>query len=300
MAVEQEAPGETSPAGHLPSRLEVHAYTAPARLVAAALQALAALNILYIAANIVHDIVEGEQTAPPLIIALGLALFSGVPAITVALLRRLFTATVELQPPLLMLALRRAQFEIPLSSIKAIRPLKLPLPYPGIALEMTSGRRFRYRLQLADPSALLAAIGEELPSAQAALRHPSIVHASARYLLARRGWVYRVIKFVLFPLVLTVILFRLDQYIVYGGLFGQYYLFGLAAYLKSFGSFWAGTTGGLVVYAGTFRLAAEALALPLTWAAPSRARLVRRAVEIFCLLAYFGAVPAYVLARLLL
>lgn len=299
MSVEHESPGETSLSSDLPSRLEVRAYSAPVRLIAAALEVLAVLNILYLAAHIVHDIVEGEQTAPPLLVALGLSMFSGVPAAAVALLRRLFTATVDIQPPLLMLSLRRTRFEIPLASIAAIRPLKLPLPGPGIALEMTSGRRFRYRLELTEPSALLAAIGSALPSAHAAQSHPSMVYALARYQLARRRWYYWIVKFVLFPLALTVILFRLDQYIVYGSLFGQYYRSGLSAYLKSFGSYWAGTTGGLVVYAGVFRIVTEALTLLLAWVVPSRARLVRRSVEIFCLLAYFGAIPAYVLARLL-
>lgn len=300
MPAEHEPRDETSPSGDLPHRLEVRAYAAPARVFAVALQALAALNILYVAAHLVLDIIEGTESAPPLIVAMGVALFSGVPLAAGALLHHLLTATVDIQPPLLVLALRRTRFEIPLASITAIRPWRLPLPGPGLTLEMKSGRRFRYRLELADPGVLLSALGPELPSARAALGQASIAYAGARHLFARRRWVHGLVKFGLFPLVLAVILFRLHQYIVYGDAFGQYHLFGLGAYLQSFGTFWAGTTGGLVVYAGIFRLFGEAVALLLTWALPSRARVIRRSVEALCGLAYFGLVPAYVLARLLL
>jgi len=288
-----------SPPGDLPRRVQVRAYSLPARIIAVTLQVVAVLNLLYITAHIVHDILEGTQTATRLAVALGLAVFSGVPWAAAALLRRLLAATVEIQPPLVVLTMRRARFEIPLASIVALRPFRLPLPGPGVALEMTSGRLFRHRLQLDDPGALLAALEDALPAARAAQGHASVAHARAKHDLGRQGLRRWLIKFGLFPLALTIVLFRLHQYIVYGGPFGEYRLHGLGAYLKTFAEFWAGTAGGLVVYASLVRLAAEAAALPLTWALPSRARLLRRVVEILCLIAYFGLIPAYVLFRLL-
>lgn len=300
MPVDQEPPGDARPAGDPPSLLQVFAYSAPARIVVVSLQLLAALNVLYLAASILYDIVEGAQTAPPEIVALGLAVLSGIPWVAVALIRRLLSATLEIRPTLLVLTLRRARFEIPLASVAAIRPWWLPAPGPGLTLKMSSGRRFRYRLQLADPGALISAIGPALPSAASTLSHPSIAYARARHLLVRRRWYFWLVKYGVLPLALTVILFRLHQYIVFGGPFGQYRLFGLTAYLKSFLTFWAGTAGGLVVYAGLVRLLAEVVALALTAALPSRALIVRRSVEIFCQLVYFGLVPAYVVARLLL
>jgi hypothetical protein len=92
----------------------------------------------------------------------------------------------------------------------------------------------------------------------------------------------------------AIIFFRLHQYIVFGGAFGQYRMFGLAAYLKAFATVWAGTVGQLFVYACVVRLVAELITLPLTWAIPARAHSLRRAAEIFGYLAYFGVVPAYV------
>jgi hypothetical protein len=265
-----------------------------------ALQALAALNVLYVAAHIVFDVIEGTQTAPPLAVALGLTLFSGAPLALAALVRRLSRATIDIKKPLALLTLRSERYEIPLASIDAARPFWLPLPSPGVALVMRSGRRFRYRLLLTDPSKLLEALADALPSARPALNHPAVAFARARAELTRRRPIFWILKFGVIPLVIAIILFRLHQYIVYGGPFGQYRLLGLAAYLKTFAITWAGTAGGLVVYAGIWRLAAEALALPLTLALPSRARAIRRSAEALCQVAYFGIAPAYVALRLLL
>jgi hypothetical protein len=184
----------------------------------------------------------------------------------------------------------------------SVRPLRLPLPGPGVALVMKSGRCFRYRLGAADPSSLLSLLGSalSLSSAKDALGHPAVAYARARDTLARRRWYFWVVKFGLLPLAITIILFRLHQYIVYGGPFGQYHWYGLAAYLKSFALLWAGTLGGFFVYAVTTRLAVESLALLLTFALPSRAPLIRRFAEGACHVAYFGLIPGYVFVRLLL
>jgi len=300
MPAEHESPGETSPSGDHPSHFEVNAISAPLRVAIVALEVIAVLNLLYIAAAIVHDIFEGTQAAPPLVVAFGLTVFSGLPWALAALLLRLAKGTLEVEASQLVLSLRQARFEIPRSSVKDVRPLRLPLPGAGVALEMSSGRLFRYRLQSADPSELMSAVCATLPSAQSPQKPPSIAYARAKYELGRRGWVYWFVKYGLLPLAITLILFRLHQYIVFGGFFGQYHLLGLGPYLKTFGTYWASTMGGLVVYAGVVRLVFEALALPLTWALPARARIIRHAVEILCQFSYFGLAPAYVAARLLL
>ena len=56
------------------------------------------------------------------------------------------------------------------------------------------------------------------------------------------------------PLVFAVILFRLHQYIVFGGAFGQYHLQGLRVYLTAFLIRWAGVAGALVVVAVLSRI----------------------------------------------
>jgi hypothetical protein len=279
--------------------VRVSAYSAVVRALAALFQIGAALNVLYVAAHVVYDIVEGARTAPPFAIAMGLAVFSGGPLLAAALLRRFFEANVELSPGLVLLTLRRERFEIPLASVTAVRPLRLPLPGPGVAFKMVSGGLFRYRLLLSDPSALLSTLGGALPSAKSALGHPAVAYAVAKARSSRR-LSFWVVKFGIVPLIIGVILFRLHQYIVFGGPFGQYHMFGLGSYLGAFAAAWAGTLGGLLLYAGIWRFVTEIPAYLLTWMIPSRALAIRRAVEIVCQAAYFVLAPAYVAFRLLL
>ncbi|MCC6559305.1 MAG: hypothetical protein IT372_40800 [Polyangiaceae bacterium] len=280
-------------------KIEVVAWSVPARYAALALQALAVVNLVYLAVALVNDILEGTESAPPLIVAAGLVLFSAIPLLLAALLRRLHRGALEVEPPRLSLTLRRARFEIPAESVTGARAARWPFPDAVVALVLKSGRRFRYRLASAAPGDLLTALGEALPSAQALAGHGSIAYAAARRELGRRGRAFWAVKYGLAPLALNVVAFRLHQLIVFGGPFGQYRAHGLGPYLRTFAEFWVGIAGGLVVYAASVRIAAEVVALPLTWALPLRARGIRKTVEIVCLVAYFVLVPAFVASRLL-
>ncbi|AKT43638.1 hypothetical protein [Chondromyces crocatus] len=283
-----------------PAPLALRAWSTPARVGAVVLQAIAVLNVLYVAAHLVYDILEGTETAPPRTVALGLTLFSGVPLLLVGALRHLGRATLEVLPETLALVRGGTRFEIPLTSIKTVQPWRLPFPGGGVSLRMSSGRTFRHHLEASKPSALLAALTSVLPVEAAPPRSGALAYVTARSQLGRRGWVFLGIKHGLAPLVLTVITFRLHQMIVFGSPFGQYRLFGLASYLKTFADFWMGTAGGLLVYASVWRVLTEALALPITVAVPRWASGIRRGVEGICFVAYFVLVPGFVLFRLLL
>jgi hypothetical protein len=274
------------------AEFEVRAYSAPLHALSVILPALAVGNIFYIAAHLVLDSIQGTRSAPPLAVAFGVLVFSGVPWLAAALLRRAVKATAAAAPNEIVLTLGGAQYKIPIASIAEVRALRFPFPGPGVVFIMKSGRPFRYRLELADPGAFLAAL--PIPSAQGVSAHPAIAFGRERAVLGRRGWLFLLFKYGVFPFVFATIFFRLHQYIVFGGAFGQYRMFGLAAYLRSFATVWAGTVGQLVVYACVVRLVAELIVLPLTWAIPARAHSLRRAAEIFGYLAYFGVVPAYV------
>jgi hypothetical protein len=288
---------ETRPPGH--DGFLVHAYSPVARGIAVVLRLAALLNVLYIAVFIVRDIVTGSRGAPPIAVAMGLAVFSGGPFLVALLLGGAVKGRIAIAPDTLVLTLRRERFEIPLASIRAIRPLWLPLPGPGLRLVLASNRSFARRLVLPDPAALLVALDGALPAAQSALAHPAIRFATARRTHGRRRWPYFAVKYGLMPLVFAIILFRLHQYIVYGGAFGQYHLSGLGPYLHAFFLRWMGVAGGLVVYAGLVRFAVELLALGATYLFAARAQGIRRAAEILADLAYFVVIPAYVLALLL-
>jgi apolipoprotein N-acyltransferase len=297
--MESERGADTSGAGA--PRVEVHAYTAIARVASMVLRALAALNFLYLAYLNALDVVTGTRLVTELgLVAQALFFFSVLPWGISLLIRRMARASVEVSPTHLVLSLRGSRYEIPLASITGLRPLLLPFPSPGIGLVMSSGRLFRHRLLSADPSVLLSALDARLSLAANALRHPAVAYAQARHKTARQRWIVGLAQFFLLPLAVHLLLFRLHQMIVFGGPFGQYHLLGLAPYLASFARHWAGVAGAFVVLAGVLRLFAEVSALLLTWIAPSRARLVRRITEGFYLVGYFGLVPAYLVFALLL
>jgi hypothetical protein len=230
---------------------------------------------------------------------LRLVAFSLLPTALAWLLRRFTAASLHLEPTRLVLEMRGARFEIPRESVTGVEPWRLPLPGAGVGLRMKSGRLFQYRLQVPHPAPLLTALGPALPSATAAAEHPSVLFGQARHDWRRRFWDKPAFKFGLVPIIPTAIMFRAHQYITFGGPFGEYDMFGLEAYLKTFAGYWIGFTTGLLLFACFWRLLAEALAFPLTWLLPTRAPGVRRAAEWLCRLVYYAGFPALMAERFL-
>jgi hypothetical protein len=264
-----------------------------------AAQVLSAGNLLYLVALSLLGILEGLDPPSPFQMLLQLAAFSLLPLGLVWMLRRLTAATLLVEPSRLVLQLRTVRFEIPLESVTGVEPWKLPLPGSGLALRLKSGRRFQYHLQVAAPVPLLATLSSSLPAAAPAAEHPGSRLGQARHDWRRRPWDKAVIKFGLFPLLPTGVMFRAHQYITFGGPFGEYDLFGLEAYLRTFALYWISFTTGLLLYAGFWRIVAELLAFALTWLLPSRAQGIRLAAEWLCRLMYYVAFPALMAWRFL-
>lgn len=301
--MQPDVPHSSPPAGADASpSFEVHAYSLGARVAGTALRLVSAANILSLAVLVLNSIFTGAESATPLIMVRNLALFSLLPGLAFQLLRLLLRARVTIEPTQLVLRTRAARYEIPLESLapEAVHPWRLPWPEPGLALRMRSGRYFRLRLALPDPTPLLEALAQRAPLAGAALAHPAVSYARARVLHGARRWWRLALKFGLFPLLPALVMFRAHQYIAYGGTFGEYYLLGLKAYLKTFFGYWSTIAGYLILYAGTWRGLGEIAAFALAWVAPSRAGSVRRGVEITCSVAYYVGFPVLVLIRFLM
>jgi hypothetical protein len=281
-------------------RFQVHAYSLVSRLVNAGLQVLLALNSLYVIALIFFFTFTGALNPKPPARALWCALLSFALFGLLRLIRWLTTASLSVEPERLVLERRGDRFEIPLASVEAVRVWRLLVPGVGLSLRMKSGRAFQYALRVADPQPLLEAIGRDDPRTSAAARHPHTAFAHARARLARRRWYFWVLKFVLFPLVPTVIMFRANQYITYGGPFEQYRMYGLGPYLQSFSTYWVYFTAVLVGLAGVLRVLFELLAYVATWISPPHARGVRRFVEVACELLYYVGFPTVLVVRFFL
>jgi apolipoprotein N-acyltransferase len=116
----------------------------------------------------------------------------------------------------------------------------------------------------------------------------------------RRGRLDRLwAKFGLLPFLLAIPAFRLHQHIAYGSSLGEYYTFGLGAYLKGFALWWAAWAIGVVLCAAVLRTAIEACTLLAVQVRPGRAVDVRRWLERLGTAAIYLGLPAWLLLRML-
>ena len=202
-----------------------------------------------------------------------------------------FGARASLGAGMLVLTRGTQRHELPLRDIAAVQPWRWPLPGPGASLRLASGQYWRYGLGVADPLAFARALaGQGGPAAADA---PPWWRQSASRLDAP------LMKFVLLPLALAIPAFHLHQRISYGSAVGEYYSFGLAAYLGAFGLWWAAWTIGVVLGAAVLRTAIEAGALVAAAWRPRDAAGIRLGLERLGHIVLYGIVPGWLLARAL-
>ena len=271
--------------------------TAARALVAAAL-ALAVANVVHLWAILVGAAYSG-QPFNLLRVASRLVMLSFVPLLVAAAIRRAGRASYSVEADRLVIRRGRAVVDVPFESISEIRLSRLPFPAPALAVRLRSGRVIHRRIEVRDPAPLLEAFTPRAPSAGVLRAHPQIAFASARAPLVDRRARRIAVKFVLFPVLAALVMFRAYQYIGFGGPFGEYHLYGAAAYLKSLAGYLVGTAAALVLYAAAWRILAESLAATATALAPRRARAWRRIAEGICAVAYYIVIPLLLAARFL-
>jgi hypothetical protein len=277
-------------------RFRVAAYPPAWRFLAAALVLSSGLSLPAILAALV--LASDPPITPPLLVRLFLV-SSALPALGAALIRRAFAGDAEVSGDGLVLHRRRLRVEVPAAAIAAVTPWRLALPGIGLSLHLRSGRRFAYGLRADDPAALLRALAASAAAGavRSAESHPLLRYAAARSAAASWRWYHVVFKFVLFPLLPAAVLFNAHQHIAFGGTFGQYYLEGPARYFTTFAVYWLTLSIYSILYAGTWRIAAEGGALAAAALAPARASAARSLAEWGCRLVYYGGVPLLLALR---
>ncbi|GHG89243.1 hypothetical protein [Comamonas sp. JC664] len=284
-----DAPGGTPPPAPTPepARFIVHAWTPGLRGLAVVTQLAVLGALLHFTTLFLSDLFQGTQHMQPVPVATGLVLRVVLPLAFVAVLRRSRRATVDVDIRQCILTLRGgARMEIPFEAVAEVRPWRLPLPGPGLTLRMRSGRAFLHALEVEDAVPLLTALSQH-GALGAAQSHTVVRYGQARHALWRRRWYHLLVKFVLFPLVPTAILFYSYQSISFGGPLGEYKMYGLDAYLRSFGRYYAPLVLCLLLFACFWRVIAEGASLLAAWLKPAWARGVRRAAEWTCALVYY-------------
>lgn len=186
--------------------------------------------------------------------------------------------------------------ELALSEIAAVQLWRLPIPGPGLSLRLNTGRRWCYGLALtnADARAAARAATAARPVQQSA-RAVLQVYAQSNLAIRRSRLDHPLPKYILLPLVLALPAFHLYQHIAYGSSFGEYYSFGLKAYLSAFALWWAAWSIGVVLTEALLRAAISIATLLTALLRPARAIAIRRWLERAGHVALYLGMPGWLL-----
>lgn len=292
---DSEAASEPPVAMTFPAKVAV--LPPAARLAAGLLRAFARGSLLWMgAAMLLSDSLRGNTLAE-------IRTFTGLflaPEAAAWCVLLAFSARASIENGALVLTRGTRRLELAVRDIVAVEPWRVPVPGPGASLRLVSGERWRYGLALANPTTLARALAltggaptqESTPSRET-------TYAKARLAIRRGRLDHPFVKFVLFPIALALPAFRLHQHIAYGSSFGEYYTFGLKAYLTAFSLWWAAWAIGVVLSAAALRAAIEAGTMLAVLLRPGQAINIRRWLERLGLAALYLGLPTWLLLRAL-
>jgi apolipoprotein N-acyltransferase len=212
---------------------------------------------------------------------------------------RAFAARAVIEQGMFVLARGRQRLELAVRDIVAVEPWRIPVPRPGAWLRLASGERWRHGIALEDPAALGSALKAAGAPLQQAAPSRASLYLKTRLAVPRGRLANPVAKFVLLPLVLAIPAFRLHQHIAYGSTFGEYYTFGLVAYLKAFALWWAAWIIGVVLCAALLRAIIGAVTIMGVLLRPAASLQLRHWLERLGLGALYLGLPAWLLLRVL-
>ena len=284
-------PANTATTPWVPSRTVVA--TPAVRCLAGGLRLLSRAGAVVLAADWLWG--GGSLTGNTLALLRAFAALCLLPEAAAAWLLLASRAEVQLQDGQLTLRRGPHQLQIAAADIASLRPWRLPLPGTGATLRLHGGPPWPPGLMLRDPWALAAALRVPVDTG------PARLSAYLRSLAQRpRTWLdHAAVQGLLLPLLLAVPAFLLHQNIAYGSPLGELYSFGLTAYLRAFGLWWAAWIAGVAVYAAVLRLGVEALALTATCIRPAGTRALRPALETAMRALLYAGLPALLLWRAL-
>jgi apolipoprotein N-acyltransferase len=276
-----------------PGAAPVSALPPAACVTAAALRALSRVSMPLLLVALLR---ASDPPLTPIVLAEALFALALVPELCARLVLGAFAAEARIEGGVLHVAGSWRRLEIACRGIERVRPWRLPLPSPGVTLDL--GPAGRLRLALPAPDALLAAlaqVGVTMPAPDLA----PLAFARARATHRRRWWERPLARVGLASLLPGAVGFHAHQHIAFGSWLGEYYLMGLGAWLASAGRYWLTSALYLVLWAGCFRAALETLAWLASQVAPRRAEGVRRLGEHTTSALYYASIPLLLAARFL-
>ena len=282
----------------VPDQFEIVVLSPALRILLGLLKLIAFATLAWLALRmLLRDGVQVHSLAQLKLFGFGVVL----PALCGYCIRRWRTATARIEAGALLLTTRGQHRAVATRDITAITPWTLPVPIPGIDLRLDSGESFACGIDNNDPAQLAAMLQQAGAPAMAPTRAEAFALADARARATAPRWRidHPLIKFALFPLLLALPAFRLHQHIAYGGSFGEYYSFGLPAYLLGLLIWWAAWAIGMSLFAIVLRVLVELGTLPALLLQPARAGTARSALQGIARALYFIGAPVWLLWRML-
>lgn len=289
---------QASPASGLPDRIEVALLSPVQRALLGLLQLVAWATLAWIALRMLsRDGLRVHSLAQLMLFAFGVIL----PALCGWWIRRRCAATMQLDADALRLVRQGRHREVPVREIVAIGPWTVPMPTPGLSLRLASGTRLAVATGWRDPSQVASMLQHAGAPAMAPTRSQALALAGARARAAAPRWRidHPLLKFGLFPLLPALPAFRLHQHIAYGGTFGEYYSFGLQAWLLGLLIWWAAWSIGMTLFGALLRMLVELGSLAALLMRPQHATATRSALQGAARALYFIGAPAWLAWRLL-
>ncbi|NRR29358.1 apolipoprotein N-acyltransferase [Oxalobacteraceae bacterium] len=210
-----------------------------------------------------------------------------------------FSAQASIADGKLRLTRGARRLELALNDIAAIHLWRLPIPGPGLRVRLTSGQRWRYGVAVSNPNALAAAMAAAGgPPVRERKRAMMQNYVQAKLAIRRSRLDHPLAKYLLLPLALALPAFHLYQHIAYGSALGEYYSFGLKAYLTAFALWWAAWSIGVVLCEALVRAAIEAGTLLAALLRPMQAADIRHRLERIGHAGLYLGLPAWLLFKI--
>jgi len=287
-----------SEAASLPDRIDVVLLSPALRVLLVFLQLVAWATLAWIALRMlsrdglrVHSLVQLTWFAFGVIL----------PALCGWWIRHRCTASMQVDAEALRLACNGRTRVVPIREIVALTPWTVPMPTPGLSLRLASGTSLAVATGWHDPSQVASMLQKQGAPEMIPTRSEALALAAARSRAEAPRW--RIdhpwFKFGLFPLLLALPAFRLHQHIAYGGTFGEYYSFGLQAYLLALLLWWASWSIGMTLFGAVLRVVVESGSLATLLVRPRAAGEARSLLQGIARALYFIGAPAWLAWRLL-
>ena len=262
------------------------------RVLAGALRLAATLGAAWLAVQV---LTRSEDPIGQITLVRLFVVLVALPWLAAWAIGRAHAATLHVMGGTLMIELRDRRIEVPASAITSLRAWRVPLPGGGLTLQAQGAAPLH--LAGIDPRALEAGLASSGRSPTAVPARAA--HWWSAWATTRHAWLdHPLVKFVLFPLVPALPAFRLHQVIAYGGTFGEYYTYGLKAWLLGLLLWWASWAANLALIATGLRALVEAGTAATVLAAPGHTARVRRGLMTAARALYFVGIPAWLAWRL--